>query len=97
MDGGSVWPRTSPDGYPAAYLTRNGGKTWQRQDNGLPMGQAWWTVKRQGMSADAHDPLGLYFGTTSGELWMSRGEGVKWACIARHLLEIYAIEAAEVA
>ena len=29
--------------------------------------QAWWTVKRQAMTADAQDPVGLYFGTTSGE------------------------------
>jgi hypothetical protein len=27
-------------------------------------------------------------------LWMSRDEGKKWACIARHLPEIYAVEAA---
>jgi len=47
------------------------------------------------MTADAHDPVGLYFGTTSGELWMSRDEGRKWSCIARHLPEIYAVEAAE--
>ena len=95
MDGTSVWPRTSPQGKPAAYVTRNAGKTWQRQDAGLPPDQAWWTVKRQAMSADAHDPLGLYFGTTSGELWMSRNEGERWACIARHLPEIYAVEVAE--
>ncbi|MGH8672111.1 MAG: glycosyl hydrolase [Burkholderiales bacterium] len=95
MDGGGVWPRTSPDGKPAVYVTRNGGKTWQRQDVGMPEKQAWWTVKRQSMCADAHDPVGLYFGTTGGELWMSRDEGRKWACVARHLPEIYAVEAAE--
>ena len=95
MDAADVWPRTSPAGKPAAYVTRNAGKTWQRQDVGLPPGQAWWTVKRQAMTADAQDPLGLYFGTTSGELWMSRNEGQRWACIARHLPEIYAVELAE--
>jgi hypothetical protein len=47
------------------------------------------------MTADAQDPVGLYFGTTSGELWMSRDEGHRWACIARNLPEIYAVEAAE--
>ena len=97
MDGQTVWPRTSPEGKPAVYVTRNGGKTWQRQDAGLPAAQAWWTVKRQAMSIDAHDPVGLYFGTTSGELWASRDEGAKWACIARNLPEIYAVEAAEIA
>ena len=95
MDGRSVWPRTSPDGKPAVYGTRNGGKTWQRLDAGMPREQAWWTVKRQAMCADAGDPVGLYFGTTAGELWASRDEGGKWACIARGLPEIYAVEAGE--
>jgi hypothetical protein len=97
MDGTSVWPRTSPAGKPAVYATRNGGKTWQRLDAGLPGTQAWWTVKRQAMTGDALDPVGLYFGTTSGELWTSRDEGRRWSCIARHLPEIYAVEAAELA
>lgn len=96
MDGTMVWPRTSPAGKPAAYVTRNGGKSWQRLAAGLPETQAWWTVKRQAMSADAQDPVGLYFGTTSGELWMSRNEGERWSCIARNLPEIYAVEAAEI-
>jgi photosystem II stability/assembly factor-like uncharacterized protein len=95
MDGTAVWPRTSPAGKPAVYATRNGGKTWQRQAAGLPERQAWWTVKRQAMTADASSPVGLYFGTTSGELWASRDEGRKWNCIAQHLPEIYAVEAAE--
>ena len=95
MNGTTVWPRTSPDGKPAVYATRNGGKTWQRLDAGLPADEAWWTVKRQAMTADASDPVGLYFGTTSGELWMSRDEGRRWACLARHLPEIYSVEAAE--
>jgi photosystem II stability/assembly factor-like uncharacterized protein len=97
MDGNTVWPRTSPEGTPAVYATRNGGRTWQRRDAGLPAQQAWWTVKRQAMTADTADPVGLYFGTTSGELWISRDEGQRWACMARHLPEIYAVEAAELA
>ena len=97
MDGSTVWPRTSPGGKPSVYTTRNGGTSWQRQADGLPGEQAWWTVKRQAMTADARDPVGLYFGTTSGELWMSRNEGERWVCIARHLPEIYSVEAAELA
>jgi hypothetical protein len=97
MDGQTVWPRTSPDGKPSVFVTRNGGNTWQRQDKGLPDAQAWWTVKRQAMCGDQRDPVGLYFGTTSGELWMSRDEGARWTCIARHLPEIYAVETAQLA
>ena len=92
MDGQTVWPRIAIDGKPCVYGTRNGGKTWQRLDAGMPTNQAWWTVKRQAMTADAHDPVGLYFGTTSGELWMSRDEGRKWGLLAGHLPEIYAVE-----
>ncbi len=95
MDGQSVWPRTSPEGKPSVYVTRNGGKRWQRLDSGLPEAQAWWTVKRQSMTADTQSAVGLYFGTTSGELWMSRDEGQRWACIAQHLPEIYSVEVAE--
>ena len=96
MDGQTVWPRTSPGGTPAAYVTRNAGKSWQRCDRGLPKQQAWWTVKRQAMTADSADPVGLYLGNTAGELWMSRDEGKNWSCIARHLPEIYAVEVAAV-
>jgi hypothetical protein len=95
MDGTDVWPRTSPDGRPAAYVTRNAGKTWQRLDNGLPESQAWWTLKRQAMTVDAQAKPALYLGTTSGELWMGRDEGERWVNIARHLPEIYAVEVAE--
>jgi photosystem II stability/assembly factor-like uncharacterized protein len=94
MDGTQVWPRVSPDGKPAVYVTRNAGKTWQKQNSGMPKSQGWWTVKRQAMTGDVCDPVGLYFGTTSGEVWMSRDEGRQWSRIAEHLPEIYALEAA---
>ncbi len=94
MDGGSVWPRVSPDGKPAVYRTSDAGKTWRRQDKGLPREQAWYTVKRQAMAADDCAAVGLYFGTTSGEVWASRDEGKTWACITAHLPHVYSVEAA---
>jgi hypothetical protein len=97
MDGTSVWPRTSPGGRPAAYVTRNAGRSWQRQDDGLPESQAWWTCKRQAMTVDTQLVPALYLGTTSGELWIGRDEGARWSNIARHLPEIYAVEVAALA
>ncbi|MBL8329502.1 MAG: glycosyl hydrolase [Rubrivivax sp.] len=97
MDGTDVWPRTAPGGRPAAWRTRNGGKTWQRLDQGLPATQAWWTIKRQAMTADTRDRVALYLGNTAGELWMGADEAERWRCIARHLPEIYAVEAAVMA
>jgi hypothetical protein len=93
MDGTDVWPRVSPGGRPAAYRTLDAGRTWRRQDAGFPAAQAWWTVKRQAMTADGADPVGLYLGTTSGEVWSSRDEGRSWRCLAQHLPHIYAVEA----
>jgi hypothetical protein len=95
MDAATVWPRTSPDGRPCAYVTRNAGRTWQRLDQGLPEAQAWWTVKRQAMTVDTLPKPALYLGNTGGELWIGRDEGARWANIARHLPEIYAVEVAE--
>ena len=97
MDSTEVWPRVSPGGKPAVYVTTNAGKSWTRQEKGFPKAQAWWTVKRQAMTADAHEPLGLYLGTTSGEVWGSRTCGERWTCLARHLPEIYSVEVAEMA
>ena len=93
MDGGSVWPLVSPDGKPAVYRTKDAGKSWERQDKGLPRAQAWFTVKRQAMGADDCAAVGLYFGTTSGEVWASRDEGKTWDSIAAHLPHIYSVEA----
>jgi photosystem II stability/assembly factor-like uncharacterized protein len=89
-----VWPRVSPGGKPAAWRSRDGGATWERQDRGLPPAQAWFTVKRQAMTADALQPVGVYFGTTGGEVWASFDEGRKWQCLCLHLPEVLAVEAA---
>ncbi|MEK8031989.1 glycosyl hydrolase [Ideonella sp. DXS29W] len=94
MDGTDVWPRTSPAGRPAVYATHDGGQTWQRRDEGLPTQQAWWTVKRQAMTADTLPSPALYLGTTSGELWIGHDGGSRWENLARHLPEIYAVESA---
>lgn len=94
MDGGTVWPRVPIGGKPAVYGSRDAGRTWERFDAGLPSEQGWLTVKRQAMTADALDPVGLYFGTTSGEIWASADEGRSWRSIRMHLPHIYSVETA---
>jgi hypothetical protein len=91
MDGTSVWPRTSPGGKPAVYGTRDAGASWKRQGSGFPAEQAWWTVKRQCLATDGGDPVGLYLGTTSGEVWASVDEGESFTRIVGHLPHIYAV------
>jgi hypothetical protein len=92
MDGTRVWPRTSPGGKPAVYRTRDGGKRWERLDKGLPQANGWYTVKRQCMCADDDGRnTGVYFGTTSGDVWASRNGGDSWSRIAEGLPHVYAV------
>ena len=93
MDGTDVWPRTCPGGRPAVYRTRDRGESWARLDSGLPE-RAWYTVLRQSMAVDAQPQIGVYFGTTNGEVWGSIDEGESWQCLAAHLPHIYSIEVA---
>ena len=44
------------------------------------------------MTTDDGDPVGVYFGTTSGEVWASADEGDSWDRILEHLPEIYSVE-----
>jgi photosystem II stability/assembly factor-like uncharacterized protein len=99
MDGTEVWPRTSPGGKPAVFRSKDGGRSWKRQDSGLPKDQGWFTVKRQAFAADAADPVGLYFGTTGGMVWASDNEGKRWRPIpeAMFLPHIYSITTTTIA
>lgn len=95
MDGRTIWPRTSVGGKPAVYVTRNGGKSWQRQDRGLPPRDAYWTVLRQAFCADpSNSRVALYFGTTSGEIWGSSDGGANWKQQLAHLPRIYSLRCA---
>jgi hypothetical protein len=62
----------------------------------LPPSQGWFTVKRQAMTCDTLDPVGLYFGTTGGEVWASFDEGSTWKLLTLHLPEVLAVETARI-
>tara|TARA_R110001592_G_scaffold27440_3_gene101551 strand:+ start:626 stop:1765 length:1140 start_codon:yes stop_codon:yes gene_type:complete len=92
MDGSGQWPRTSPAGRPAVYCSRDGGASFIRQAKGFPEQQAWWTVKRQCMAVDAMDSIGVYLGTSNGQLWGSVDAGENWQPIAMDLPQIFSVE-----
>jgi len=67
--------RCACDGRLRVYRTRNGGASWEPLSRGLPQKRAYETVLRDAMTADSLDPVGIYFGTRSGQLFGSRDEG----------------------
>ena len=86
--------RVTTGGRLGVYRTDDGGRSWELASNGLPE-QAWVEVLREGMASDRRDPVGIYFGTKSGAVYVSPDEGEEWIEAARHLPAVLSVEVAE--
>jgi serine/threonine protein kinase len=86
--------RCTPGGRLRVYRTRNGGESWEPLMRGLPQKGAYETVLRDGMVADTLDPLGIYFGTRSGDIYASIDEGKNWRKILEGLPAVVCVRAA---
>jgi hypothetical protein len=83
--------RCTCDGKLRVYRTRNAGRSWEPLSRGLPQKDAFETVLRDALVADSLDPLGIYVGTRSGQLFVSNDEGKSWQRIAEGLPPILCI------
>jgi photosystem II stability/assembly factor-like uncharacterized protein len=92
LDGGHG--RVMPDGKAAVWRTSDAGSSWRRLDSGLPQHDAYLGVLREGMAIDAMDVPGLYFGTSTGQVFASADEGESWSEIASYLPAISSVEVA---
>ena len=88
--------RTMPEGRAAVWRTRDAGESWQRLGEGLPQRDAYVGVLREGMAIDSYDEPGVYFGTSTGQLFASADEGENWSEIASYLPPIRSVEVAVV-
>ena len=86
--------RFMPDGSAAVWRTSDGGGTWRRLGDGLPQHDAFVGVLREAMAIDELEPAGIYFGTSTGQLYASADEGRSWARIADNLPPIWSVQAA---
>jgi photosystem II stability/assembly factor-like uncharacterized protein len=78
------------------YRTKNAGRSWEPLSDGLPQKDAYENVLRDSLTADSHDPAGLYFGTRGGKLFASANDGESWKEIADTLPPICCVKAAVV-
>jgi photosystem II stability/assembly factor-like uncharacterized protein len=76
------------------WRSRDAGDSWRPLTRGLPQEGAYLGVLREGMSMDTLDEPGLYFGTSTGQVFASTDEGESWSEIATHLPGIASVEAA---
>jgi serine/threonine protein kinase/photosystem II stability/assembly factor-like uncharacterized protein len=86
--------RCACDGKLRVYRTRNAGKSWEALIRGLPQKRAYETVLRDAMTADEFDPVGIYFGTRSGQLFSSLDEGRTWQKILEGLPSVVCVRSA---
>ena len=89
--------RCMPEGRAAVWRTNDGGSSWRRLDRGLPERDAHLGVLREGLAIDSLDVPGLYFGTTTGQVFASVDEGASWDELAGYLPAISSVEVAVMA
>ena len=83
-----------PDGKATVWQTRDAGSSWKPLRDGLPQEDAWLGVLREAMAIDTYDSPGLYFGTSTGQVFASNDEGQNWNEIASYLPPISSVEVA---
>ena len=88
--------RTCPGGAPAVWRSERGGGAWRRLHRGLPKKQSYFTVLRDAMDIDQLKSPALYFGTTTGQLWLGRDGGEEWSCLFDSLPPINCVKVATV-
>jgi photosystem II stability/assembly factor-like uncharacterized protein len=84
------------DGKAAVWRSRDRGDSWQRLTEGLPQNGAYLGVLREAMTVDRLDSPGVYFGTSTGQVFGSSNEGDRWSLVADFLPPIWSVEATTV-
>lgn len=85
--------RATVDGRLRVYRTEDGGASWQALRSGLPQSHCYVTILRDGLDTDGLAPLGVYFGTSSGQVYVSTDGGEQWASLPCTLPPILSVNA----
>jgi len=63
---------------------------------GLPKKDSFFTIQRDAMDIDELKSPALYFGSTTGQLWIGRDGGEEWECLFDALPPIHNVKVAVV-
>jgi photosystem II stability/assembly factor-like uncharacterized protein len=88
--------RCPPERKLRVFRSRDGGQSWSALDHGLPSGDFFGGVLREGMAVDALEPAGIYFGTNNGKIFASDDEGEGWRLLADNLPPVYSVTTATI-
>jgi hypothetical protein len=75
---------------------RRDGRGWTALTKGLPQTGAYVNVLREGMSNDTLDPVGVYVGTGTGQIFHTADAGRSWRALALYLPPVLSVSAAVV-
>ena len=76
--------RVPVGGRVVATRTRDGGRSFELLEKGLPQHHAYDLTYRHALAVDDTGDA-LAFGTTTGSLWTSNDQGNTWQCVSEHL------------
>jgi len=73
-----------------------GSGNWKKLSKGFPKKERFYSVQRDAMDIDSLKSPALYFGTTTGQVWIGRDGGEKWDCLFDSLPPVHRVKVAVV-
>ena len=93
VDATARWP---VDGQCRVWRSQDAGETWTALGEGSLPDDFFVAVMRDAMTADTHDPVGLYVGGRNGSVYSSADAGETWRVIHRDLPDVMVVRASAV-
>jgi len=81
-----------PEGKLRVFRSRTGGNDWEALTHGLPQENCYVNVLRSAMAVDTLDSCGVYFGTTGGQVYVSKDSGDHWTPVVHDLPPVLSVE-----
>jgi photosystem II stability/assembly factor-like uncharacterized protein len=78
------------------WRSEDGGDSWRKLAKGLPRRESYFTIQRDAMDIDDLSNPALYFGTTTGQVWIGRDGGEEWENLFDALPAVHCVKVAVV-